>query len=82
MRVATAVLVSPGEALLEGPDVDGGAPVGVATPVAAALLISVEVGATDALRRLAMLRPRKVIADTAAPASPASHNVDSRMPLA
>ena len=35
------------------------------------------VGAGDALRRLAMLRPRKVMEDTAASASPDSHSVDS-----
>jgi 23S rRNA (adenine2503-C2)-methyltransferase len=36
-----------------------------------------DVGAGDALRRLAMLRPRKVMDDTAASASPASHRADS-----
>ena len=34
-------------------------------------------GADEALLRLAMLRPRKVMDDTAASASPASHSVDS-----
>ena len=36
-----------------------------------------EDGDADALRRLAMLRPRKVMDDTAASASPDSHSVDS-----
>ena len=36
-----------------------------------------KVGDGEALRRLAMLRPRKVMEDTAASASPASHSVDS-----
>ena len=34
-------------------------------------------GDGEALRRLAMLRPRYVMEDTAASASPASHSVDS-----
>ena len=38
-------------------------------------------GEEDALRRDAMLRPRKVMAERAASASPASHSVDSETPL-
>ena len=45
--------------------------------VVLALLVDDNVGAGDALRRLAMLRPRYVMEDTAASASPASHSVDS-----
>ena len=39
------------------------------------------VGAGEALRRVAMLRPRKVMAERVASESPASHSVDKRMPL-
>ena len=47
------------------------------------LTLAVEVGAGDGdvLRRVAMLRPRKVMAERDASASPISHSVDSRMPL-
>jgi hypothetical protein len=38
-------------------------------------------GVADELRMLAMLRPRKVMLDTAASASPASHSVDRSTPL-
>ena len=51
--------------------------VDVAALVVLALLDDDGVGAGDALRRLAMLRPRKVMEDTAASASPDSHSVDS-----
>jgi len=51
--------------------------VDVAALVALALLDEDGVGAGDALRRLAMLRPRYVMDDMAASASPASHSVDS-----
>ena len=55
--------------------------VDVAALVVLALTDDDDVGDGEALRRLAMLRPRKVMDDTAASASPASHRVDSYMPL-
>ena len=59
------------EGVVDGERVD------VAALVALTLLDEDGVGAGDALRRLAMLRPRKVMDDTAASASPDSHSVDS-----
>jgi hypothetical protein len=50
--------------------------VGNELPVADAELDG-ESDVLDALRRLAMLRPRKVMEERAASASPASHRVDS-----
>ena len=46
-----------------------------------ALLDNEDVGDGEALRRLAMLRPRYVMDDTAASASPDSHSVDRSTPL-
>ena len=51
--------------------------VDVAAVVVLALLDEVDVGDGEALRKLAMLRPRYVMDDTAASASPDSHSVDS-----
>ena len=62
---------------LEGVPEVGGERVDVAALVALALLEDDDVGEGEVLRRLAMLRPRKVMDDTAASASPASHSVDS-----
>ena len=67
---------APVEELENVPESDGER-VDVAVLVALALLDDDNVDAGDALRRLAMLRPRKVMDDTAASASPASHSVDS-----
>ena len=47
-----------------------------------ALLVPVGEGDDERLRKVAMLRPRKVMLDTAASASPASHSVDRSNPLA
>ena len=47
-----------------------------------ALGLAVVECAGDALKRVAMLRPRKVMAEKAASASPASHSVDSSTALA
>ena len=66
----------PAEELEDVPEVVGER-VDVTALVALALLDDGGVGEGEALRRLAMLRPRKVIEDTAASASPASHRVDS-----
>jgi hypothetical protein len=61
-------------------------PVNVALPNTAdeivALLVAEGEGDDERLRMLAMLRPRKVMLDTAASASPASHSVDRSTPLA
>jgi len=46
-----------------------------------ALTVAVAVGDADTLRMDAMLRPRKVMLDTAASASPDSHSVDRSTPL-
>ena len=46
-----------------------------------ALLVPVGEGDDERLRMLAMLRPRKVMLDTAASASPASHSVERSTPL-
>ena len=64
------------EELEDVPEEDGER-VDVAALVVLALLDDNNVGDCEALRRLAMLRPRKVMEDTAASASPASHSVDS-----
>ena len=45
--------------------------------VGVAAFVALEVGEDSALRRLAMLRPRYVMDDMAASASPASHSVNS-----
>ena len=62
---------------LEGVPEVGGERVDVAALIALALLDDEDVGDGEALRRLAMLRPRYVMDDTAASASPASHSVVS-----
>ena len=46
------------------------------------LLVPAGEGDDERLRKVAMLRPRKVIEDTAASASPTSHSVDRSTPLA
>ena len=51
--------------------------VGVPVEVLGGVFVLDEDGDDEVLRRLAMLRPRYVIEDTAASASPASHSVDS-----
>ena len=54
----------------------------VPVPVPAGVGGGVREGEEDALRRVAMLRPRMVMEDTAASAPPASHSSeDSRTPL-
>ena len=50
---------------------------GVPEPVQVTLLEAVDDGDEEALRMDAMLRPRKVMEDMAASASPASHSIDS-----
>ena len=54
-----------------------GLDVSVPVKVLGGVLDADEDGDAEALRRLAMLRPRYVIEDTAASASPNSHSVDS-----
>lgn len=56
-------------------------PVALVEPEGLILEVEAGVSAGEALRRVAMLRPRKVMAEMVASASPASHSVDSRMPL-
>ena len=73
LRLAEGVLVEEPDGVLE---MEGEHEV-VHELVVPALLDSEGVGAGVALRRLAMLRPRKVMEDTAASASPDSHRVDS-----
>ena len=63
--------------VLEELPVPLGLGVGAPVEVLGGVPVLDEDGDADALRRLAMLRPRKVMDDTAASASPDSHSVDS-----